>query len=286
MTSIAWLASYPKSGNTWLRILLANLLSPRPLEPVSINDLEGDGIASWLGLISQYAALDPAELTAEEITALRPRIYSLMASEASRTIVMKIHDAYVDVAPDQPLVPVDATRSVVYIVRNPLDVAVSVAHHNGIGMDRAVATMGDPEYVIGRRIGQFAEQSEQRLLTWSAHVESWTRAPMPLHLLRYEDLQADTARSFASVAEFLGLSHDGARVQRAVENSAFDQLRAQEDEHGFRERPPSGDRFFRRGQIGGWRDELNEAQVARIIADHGAVMRRLGYLDDAGQPTC
>lgn len=74
------------------------------------------------------------------------------------------------------------------------------------------------------------------------------------------------------------------RIGKAVRFSDFQVLSRQEAEKGFRERPTEAERFFRQGKSGGWRSQLTAAQAARIVADHGEVMRRFGYLDAAGQP--
>ena len=61
-------------------------------------------------------------------------------------------------------------------------------------------------------------------------------------------------------------------------------LRGQEREHGFQEKMQRAESFFRKGKVGDWRDRLTPEQAACVIAAHGAVMRRFGYLDDLGSP--
>jgi len=73
-------------------------------------------------------------------------------------------------------------------------------------------------------------------------------------------------------------------AEEAIDAAAIENLRAQEAEKGFRERSRKAGAFFGEGKTGGWRDKLNPEQVAKIVTDHGEVMRRLGYLDDAGNP--
>jgi len=103
-------------------------------------------------------------------------------------------------------------------------------------------------------------------------------------VIRYEDMLADPMATFTQAARFLQLPTDPARVEKAVRFSDFKVLSQQEAEKGFKERPGKTERFFRQGKSGGWRDRLTAAQVDRIVADHGAVMRRFGYLDEAGNP--
>lgn len=98
-------------------------------------------------------------------------------------------------------------------------------------------------------------------------------------LLRYEDLVADTAGTFAAALAFAGQPADRDAIRRAVEAARFSKLREQEQNTGFRETPRaySGGVFFRRGQCGAWKDELTPDQAARLERDHAAMMRRLGY---------
>lgn len=66
----------------------------------------------------------------------------------------------------------------------------------------------------------------------------------------------------------------------AIERSSFDELRKQEDEAGYREKPDSAERFFRAGRSGQWKDHLTRRQVRRIVQAHHAQMARFGYLTD------
>jgi len=103
-------------------------------------------------------------------------------------------------------------------------------------------------------------------------------------VVRYEDMLFRPLETFTRAARFLELPHDAPRVEKAVRFAAFDELHRQEAEHGFAEKSARASRFFRRGEAGGWKEELNPEQVARVIAGHGPMMRRLGYLDAGGQP--
>jgi len=97
-------------------------------------------------------------------------------------------------------------------------------------------------------------------------------------------MKSSTIENFTSVTRFVGLPVDGARVRKAIAFSSFDILRKQEEEHGYGEKMPTSESFFRKGETGSWREVLTNTQVARIIADHGEVMRRFGYLTEAGEP--
>ncbi len=284
MNGIVWLASYPKSGNTWFRAFIANLTSDSD-EPVDINALHTGGIASARDPFDRYAGVEASDLTAEEIDRLRPEVYLQMAAEAEETEYHKVHDAYTLSSAGRPLFPAEATKGALYFLRNPLDVAVSYAHHSGRDADVAIRWLGQEEHCMCAGPKQLHSQLRQRLLTWSGHVLSWVdQDSFPVCVVRYEDMRHDTEATFIRAARFAGLPDDPERVRRAIELSSFDELQRQESERGFHEKMPRAESFFRKGEVGSWRQSLSAEQAARIAADHGRVMARFGYLDDGGEP--
>jgi hypothetical protein len=97
-------------------------------------------------------------------------------------------------------------------------------------------------------------------------------------------MTASPLQTFTKAAEFLSLSSDPEKIAKAIKFSNFKILARQEEESGFKETPIKTSRFFRKGKTGGWRKEVTEHQIKQIIKDHGAVMRRFGYLNDAFEP--
>jgi hypothetical protein len=280
---IIWLASYPKSGNTWLRIFLTNLRRDGA-EPVNINELASSPIAGDRALFDEATGIEASDLTPQEIDRLRPLVYEHLAAGANETLFLKVHDAYTHTADGLPLLPPRATRGAFYLIRNPLDVAVAFANHANSDLDTIIHRMADEEFALASGTGQLPEQLRQRLLSWSAHVLSWIEAPFPVLVLRYEDMKQQPLETFAAAARFAGLPADPARVRKAVEFSDFQELQRQEQEHGFRERPSQTASFFREDGWGAWRRELTPEQAARLIRDHREVMRRFGYLTKDGEP--
>jgi aryl sulfotransferase len=284
VSRILWLASYPKSGNTWFRIFLANLLRGEG-SPVSINELDSGALAGSRKLFDEYAGVEASDLTMGEIERIRPRVYESMVAGAGETWFIKIHDALHLTADGRPLVPASATEGALYFIRNPLDVAVSFAHHEGVGPDEILARMADPHAALSARTDRIAGQLRQRLQTWSRHVESWVdHARFPVHVVRYEDMKQFPLETFGRAVRFCGIDAESGRIEAALASCHLSELQRQEAANGFREKNPNTARFFRRGETGAWRDELNEGQAARLIRDHGEVMRRFGYLDSRGRP--
>lgn len=274
MVGFHWLVAYPKSGHTWLRISLWCLLHGRPPDlRLGVDFAQAAGARDFFESLLNVSSED---LTEDEIDCLRPRAFEREAALSPEPGLRKVHEAWRRTPTGEPLFPPAITLGIVYIVRDPRDVAVSLAHHLGVTLDGAIAFLADPQATLAPRNHP---QFQHRLLDWSSHVESWLDSPGPRPLLvRYEDRIADPAGQLAEVARHLGWQSSPEAVAAATAASQFEVLRAAEDQQGFGEKLTTEERFFRRGKAGGWRDTLSSAQVSRIEKDHGRVMARLGYV--------
>lgn len=283
MGGIYWLASYPKSGNTWFRTFLQNLLIDGD-QPVEINDLATGNIASGRGWLDEVLGFDTSELDPDEVDRLRPAVYR-WALHDEEIGYHKIHDAYTSTLDDEPLVSREGTLGALYIIRNPLDVAPSYANHNNSTIDDAIKRMGETGHALCKTRKGLPNQTRQKLLSWSGHVLSWVDAPgLNCHVIRYEDMLENPLETFSGAVRFLKLPDDPARIEKAIRFSDFKLLRSQEEKGVFKEKPPKTEFFFRQGKSGDWKDKLTPEQIQRIITDHAEVMRRFGYLDEAGNP--
>jgi aryl sulfotransferase len=287
MAKIIWIASYPKSGNTWMRILLTNYLRNRQT-PAEINRLEGGPIASSRAFFDEWVGVEASMLDDAVIERLRPEVFRCLLREVPEdgTLFMKVHDAWGTTDRGESIFPRDATGGVVYLLRNPLDLAVSCANHWGVDLKLAVDHLCDPEFAMARSRDSLSDQLHQRLYSWNGHVRSWIdRSGLPIHAVRYEDLLHDPTGTFEKVVHFCGLPVDLERVARAVTFSHFSELQRQEKSDGFRERPVKAlTPFFRCGQAGAWREELPGDLVQQLIETQGPCMRRFGYLDLNNHP--
>ncbi len=274
MGKILWLASYPRSGNTWLRLFLHNLLR-NPAEPYDINRLQDmtliDSHARWYRLFDPRSA---AELTKEEVAALRPKVHEAMTRAFPDTVFVKTHNA---VAEDRgtPMITLEHTAGAIYMVRNPLDVAVSYGHHYGVSLEDAVAAMNRPGNQTISNQSNFVYELHG---SWSENVKSWTATPGPgLHIVRYEDMVAEPLRTFEGIAGFLGLPISADRIARAVAHSSFAVVKQQEVRRGFVERSRKSDQFFRAGQVGQGRKLLTAEMIEALCTMHREQMARFGY---------
>jgi hypothetical protein len=266
-----FLVSYPKSGNTWTRFLLGNLMSPD--ERVTFVNVERKV----------------------------PDIYA-KSKKALKKIpsprVIKSHECF------DP-----RYRRVIYIVRDPRDVAVSAYHYDRKGKnipdDFPVHTyvttrfMKTDEYfgtwgehagswlVNSKNIFQFARLKNGFLGTpasWGENVMSWLGArghDRQFLIVRYEDLLDDTHREMTRIADFLNLNASADRIAKAVELSSADNMRkleAQQNKEWVTTKESRKDiPFVRAAKSGQWRQTLPPESVAVIEEAWGPVMRLLGY---------
>jgi hypothetical protein len=242
-----FLVSYPRSGNTWARFLLGNLIVPDV--PVSFSNIE---------------------TRIPEIYFNRDRFLRSLP----RPRVLKSHECF------QPHYP-----RVIYIVRDPRDVAVSYYHHNV-----KAGNVAD-DYPIASFIPRFiAGEFDPKFGSWRDNVLSWTalrRDERRFLMLRYEDMKADSVTALRKVASFLDhfsfpkIDASPESLRRAIELSSPERMRALEKQEsggwvltkGTRSDKP----FVRSATSGGWKSQLPSESVGAIESAWGDLMQSLGY---------
>ncbi len=273
MKSIVWLASYPKSGNTWLRVFLANYIYNAE-KPVPINQIHkiglGDSNSKAYRAVTREV-FDPTNI--KQSLRIRPDVLKSITNNKADINLVKTHCEN-GIAFGSVLIPPELTRSAVYIMRNPLDMIVSYASHYGNTMDGAIEGIGRKDNSLlggGDTVYQF-------LGSWSNHVIGWTKArKFPVLALRYEDMLKDPHDAFERVVHHIGLPFDRDRLERSVRFSDFKLLQQQESKTSFVENSENQEKFFRSGKADQWKTELTDEQISQIIRDHGRVMNKFGY---------
>jgi uncharacterized membrane protein (UPF0127 family) len=184
--AICWLASFPKSGNTWTRILLSNLLAA---DTIGENDFVSlDGLfSSNRPLFDSITGLSSSDMTDEEIDLLRPDYYRRQTAATNRQLFVKVHEGYYRNADGEPILPADCSNGAIYLVRHPYDVAVSYAHHQGHdNFDLIIDQMNAADHALSSLGGM---QLRQRTLGWQGHFRSWQdQEAIPVITIRYEDM--------------------------------------------------------------------------------------------------
>ena len=237
-----FVVSYPRSGNTWTRFLIANLVYPE--KNVGFTNIEK--------LIPDTSSQSNRALKSTP----RPRI-------------IKSHE-YFD----------HRYRKVIYIVRDPRDVALS--YYDFQRKYRQI----DDAYPLEQYVEDFVQG---RLIsidwgTWAENVSSWiyTRGKSKnFLLLRYEDMMQDTTRELTRIAQFFGTEAAPTRLQEVIARSSADRMRELEKLEADRWIATKNRRkdipFVRVAKAGGWRTSLPVKSVEQIENAWGDLMITLGY---------
>jgi hypothetical protein len=241
-----------------------------PPESYDINRITafsmGDSSVRWF---RPFIGREPGDWSFEEVGSVRRKAQETMTQAYPDSVFIKTHNALVTDPYSGPLIRLELTAGAIYIIRNPLDVAISYSHHLDKTIDETIDILNNPDVTLNTTI-----QVYQVIRTWSEHVATWTARPhQGLHVIRYEDMLSEPERTFGGVVHFLGLKPPRKRLLRAIKRCRFEELRKQEDAHGFKE-IVRGKRFFREGRAGQWRDVLT---IDRIVQAHRPTMRRFGY---------
>ena len=277
--TIIWLASYLKSGNTWLRSLLTAYLGGP--DQFDLNAMVGGQAAFLREALDDHAGITSANCSADELVPYQADFFRTIGAQAAAPCFIKTHSAYRKSASGTSLFPAEASAGVIHIARHPADIVPSYAHHEGRDFDHIIERMADPGAAMDLWPGRSSMMVPQIVSSWSENVSSWTQQrEIPLLLLRYEDLQADASAAFSKVLRFCGIEADPARVAAAVARCRLDRLRQDEAGSGFSEKPSPLRDFFRSGRVGDGQRQLSRDQMAKVTRDHAAMMKQLHYADD------
>jgi len=266
---ITWIASFPRSGNTWLRALITayandgrveinNIMQTGDKEPMYYDGIVNAPISSWR--LGDQAMIKPAALMR-------------MLEHAGNNLMLKTHDCNDEIAGVEQIPP-RLSRTAICIVRDPRDVALSFMNHYVMdSMDAALDHMLNDEALTRfPNKGLFIPQR-----SWQAHTASWLRkTSYPVHILRYEDLLAQPFKEFSKVVRILQMEFDAKLLKKSIEAWAFSRLQKAEQKEGFRE--GVGQVFFYKGQANRWEAELSQAHQDRIVKACSVQMKAFDYL--------
>ncbi|GAB5528386.1 MAG: sulfotransferase domain-containing protein [Roseivirga sp.] len=280
MNNLIWLASYPKSGNTWVRILLESILLNEG-EAVDINNLKLAQPGSILrDEFNQFLGFDSSDLSLEESWHYKRLFFMQKSNSSKEDIFLKTHDSNLQLTDGTDLIPATATKMAIYIVRNPLDVIPSLASHFGVTLNTSIAKLNSTGFNASNdQELYYTTAVYTKIDTWSNHVASWLfDSAFPVHLIRYEDLHVQPLKTLSNLLESIGRPDCIKYISKAVANSDFSNLASFEKKNGFLETSVLSKQFFRKGKVNSWKEELNDKQVDTIISSHEEIMKKLKYL--------
>ena len=264
---IIWIASYPKSGNTWLRALLSSYF-------YSAN---GEFKEHLLKKIDQF----PTKKYFRKFKFDQNKIgdtcqYWIKAQEEinkeKEIKFFKTHNAFGKIN-NYDFTNKENSLGCIYIVRDPRNVITSVKNHYELDDDKALKWMTNEKQFLYDvdKVKDAGFSDFQFISSWNLNYKSWkVQKKIPLKLVRYEDLLNETYTVFMDILKFVNKVTDNAekinklKVKAALNTTVFEKLKKKEVDSGFSESIPSQNNknkkisFFNLGPKNDWRKILNK----------------------------
>jgi len=280
---IIWIASYPKSGNTWVRSLLSSYL------------YTDDGIFNFdlLRKIGQFPSKPYFEYFLKDFTDIKKiSDYWIAAQERIRlfneeTIFLKTHSALCTLE-NNSFTNRNNTKAAIYVVRDPRNLITSFAHHYSLNINQAFDFINNKNrMLLSNEYGQGDFGIATFLGNWSEHYKSWRNLKFsPILIVKYEDLIKDTKNTFVSILNFLStlmdIKIDEKKIINTVDSCSFEKLAEKEKTEGFFESVPSKGNlkklnFFYLGKKNDWKKLLDPKIEEKIRFEFNKEMKELGY---------
>ncbi len=275
---IVWLASYPKSGNTWVRLFLDNLLSPN--KDFDIND----NVIGQFPIRSNFLNLSENINDQDEFAK-----YCIEAQQKlnldNKQKILKTHNAFWNWGGGKYTFTNEKnTLGVIYIVRDPRNIITSVLnyfhkknYYEALEFMKENKVLGGNEDEIGLPtiIG-----------SWSNHYKSWKKFKKNFLIIKYENLLENPLEEFSKITNYLknisDFKFENNNILKAIEECSFDNMSKQEDRFGFNDNSKRNKKlnkkFFNLGPSNKWQDILDKEIQEEIEKVFNSEMKELGYL--------
>lgn len=279
---IVWLASFPKSGNTWVRAMISSLI------------YSDNGVFNFeiIKKIQQF----PNKKHFEKFTDKYQNVQELkkfwVAAQEQINLDKKIKflkTHHINCKIDEyPFTNKNNTLATIYVVRDPRSLVESFSNYYKINKDAAIKSITSKELVSG---AGFIKNKQNNVFTiigsWSDHYNSWTKANANLLILKYEDLLIDPLKELNKIIVFLKkfivFNYNDFKIQNIISSTSFENLEKMEKETGFFEvadieNNQNKIKFFNKGKQNDWRKYLNENEIEYISSKFNYEMKELGYI--------
>ena len=278
---IIWLASYPKSGNTFLRSLIASY----------IYSESGNFNFDLLKKIKQFPTNEFFENLGIDVSNKNQVSQNyinaqLEINKNSKITFLKTHSSFCKMFNKYNFTDLQNSLGVIYIVRDPRNVAMSFAHHNSKSVRNTIDLMINP-----LATGNELNQVETYLGSWNFHYNSWKvfKPSKKYFLLKYEDLIIDTKNSFKQVLNFINnnlefpISIEDRKIEKVIDETKFSKMKDLEKKDGFHEAKINDNTgkvvpFFNLGPKNNWKKNLDENSISIIEEFFKEEMLELNYL--------
>ena len=277
---IIWLASYPKSGNTWVRHFLASLI---------YSNLGKNGLDK-LGFIMQYPKKDQFEKLVTDFNDFNQirknwiRSQNIINSD-NRIKIFKTHHSLCTLDEDK-FTNEKNTLGAIYIVRDPRNVISSILYHfNLTNIEEALNFLKDEKKFTGNLKNKINYPLLTLIGSWKSNYNSWKHIGKNFLLVKYEDLILNPNNEFKRIAnhisKLINIKFSEEQIKQSVEESSFKNLSNLEDKNGFVESIKSSDnkrkKFFNLGPKNNWKEMLDKKYVKEIESSFNSEMKELGY---------
>ena len=277
---IIWLASYPKSGNTWVRLFLDALLFGQDGN-VNINDIK----------IKQFPLKQDFSGLTDNIDDVNEFVKNCNLAQTKINLdneikFLKTHHALWKNG-NYAFTDLENTLGVIHIIRDPRNVITSVLNHfNRDSYIHALEFMKDPLQCIGMRGSKSGKDLMTIISSWGNHYSSWKKFKKNNLLIKYENLINDPEKEFIKLCDFIesisSLKFEKKLILKAVENCEFYNLKKEETSNGFREATTNKanikNKFFNLGPENDWGKILNKEIKDEIEILFEKEMKEVGYL--------
>ena len=272
---IMWLASYPKSGNTWVRALLTNYLYNENYKENAFSKL--DMIKSFPQKYAFKGIVDEHELEKNYMMLFKYFIEAQKKINRDNNLhIIKTHNICGSVN-NFDFTDKENTMGSTYILRDPRSIAVSYAYHANISFEKSVEIMMDEKRItLHKKIYPEARSS------WKIHLKSWLNHPMPKIFIKYEELETNTHECFKSILGFINkfikkkIEINDEKILKTVKNCSFDNLSDLEKKLGFAEKGKNVN-FFRKGKTDEWKTALSTELISKIEKEFSDELKEFKY---------
>ena len=268
---IIWLSSYPKSGNTWLRILLTNYLFSDKKLFSNLNHIRE--------YPKKYFFKNLFKETDTGLQALDIYKYSILSQDRlnlnNEVNFLKTHSCCGTIN-NNKFTNKENTLGFIYIVRDPRSIAVSYAHHRNISYEKSAEIITDENNVVIDK-----DKVLTLMSSWKTNYLSWLKSPYPRIIIKYEDLHKNTFVNFKKILffmnKFMKMEINENKIYKNIEKCSFSNLKHEEENFGFSEKV-GNDSFFRKGLVDEWKSKLSSNSIKLIEEKFKKEMIELNYL--------
>jgi len=273
MNKLIWIASYPRSGNTFIRALLA---AYQFSDKFTINHLGQNSYGEHNDLLWQMVTMLPADVRSFQMEwRYRPQYFDLLRTykAAGGIKMVKTHTANVDIngIPAFHFKPEDR---IIFVVRHPGDVAISLSKYANLSIDQTIDSMIEPGACVPATKHTRAEFRS----SWALNTKSWLgETSLPMLAVHYRNLVNNTESELIRMLEFLEIDISSDRIESTLAMTKFDVLADQESRWGFSENLNPVVPFFRLGKSDQWQDILSADQIQKLSSGNDELMDQLNF---------